>query len=123
MEIYQLNLLENTLNVTGGESVDLRNYLQRSIKHGVTINSTARGSYYCYWWNYVWRSVEGVERIRTQKKPIRGARIGTEKAEDLRVLVESWIASGLLPRQICLRLELLPRSYRRSRHSDWADLN
>lgn len=118
----QLNLFEDTLNKSEYESVETRNYLHRGIKHGVTINPTARGSYYSYWWNYIARSIDGRERIRTQKKPIRGARVGSEKAEDLRVLVESWITSGLLPRQICMKLELLPRSYRRSRY-EWSDLN
>lgn len=118
----QLNLLEDTLNKSQSKSVRIRNYLHKQIKHGVTINPTARGSYYSYWWNYIARSVEGVERVRTKKKPIRGARVGSEKAEGLRVLVESWIASGLRPRQICMKLELLPRSYRRSRY-EWSDLN
>lgn len=119
----QLSLFENMGDVRSRESVQLRNSLQRCIKHGVTINPTARGRYYCYWWNHVLRSVEGVERVVTRKKPIRGARVETERAEDLRVLVEAWIGMGLTPYQICMKLELLPRSYRRSRDPDWSDLN
>lgn len=118
--MVQLRLFEDMPNKSLSESVNIQ---KSKIRHGVTVNPTARGRYYCYWWNACARSIDGRERIVTRKKPIRGARVGTEEAEDLRMLVESWIGLGLLPREICNRLALLPRSRRRGRYRDWGSLN
>jgi hypothetical protein len=90
---------------------------QRIVKHWVGENPTARGVY-CH---YYWQERKGGRAI-TKNRYIRGSAKGTEWGEARRSLVEGWIDSGLTPREICQKLEQLPRSKRRSRHPDFEQL-
>lgn len=130
--MQQLSLFEPTGSASIAGSAEVLNTTSRNVKphrrrgnhfkHGIVRNATQRGCYYAYWYNYLLRDEEGNERVVTRKAVIRGAAVGTDRGEQLRRVVESWIERGETSESILRLLKRLPKSTRRCRYPNWENV-